>query len=360
MPFLPKVLPLIKRDYWGLKANTLLLLTIILFPMAFGLMFGTFKTVVPRSAPSAVFPEPGAGEEDIRAAIGICSMFSKTTAEPSFEEKKLFREERYFYVGAQKGFPLNGPVNVYIDASFSPISELSPYIKDMILYEISRWKGLEPEINILERGKPALPFQFFTPGIAILLTAAVGFIIIPFSLAQDKEALPRVLSMVPASSFIAGKLAFALIIVAVQLALLILAQNLAGVPGAGSDMGPWTFLTIGLSTVFFSSLGLSLMFLTGFAEAGKQLNAFLFGLTVVLSGAIYPVGFFPKLPVFGELFQSLALANPSYYFTLLARGFWLRGLGPGIFWDYLGIAVLCSVAATGLFTYSITRMRKHG
>jgi hypothetical protein len=361
MGLLSGLLPILKRDYWGVKSNTLLLVVILLFPMAFGFMFGTFKNIVPKSAPSAIFPEPGAGEEDMRAAGGILSYFSKTSIEKDFDKNKLFREEYYFFVGIPRGFRQGQQrIDVYVDASMSPVSELSPYVKEMILYGLSRRAGWEPEINVVQVGREILPFQYFVPGIVVLLAAAVGLIIVPFSLSQDKEVMSRVLASVSTASFVAGKLAFATVLALAQLAVLILTQLSAGTSqGAILYINPWTFITLVCAAVFFTSIGVAVAFFTRFEEAGKQINAGLLGATLVFSGAVYPVGFFPSLPVFGDVLQSVGRANPAYFLVVLMRGFGVRGIGPEVLLDYVALSLAFTVGSVLLLFYCVRRF-KHG
>ncbi|MFH0817306.1 MAG: hypothetical protein V1909_01600, partial [Candidatus Micrarchaeota archaeon] len=252
------ILPLLKREYWGIRANTLLLLVVIVLPLSLGLMFGTLKNIAPKNAPSGIFPEIGANEDDVRAADGILSVFSKTKIEQSMDENKLYREEFYFFVGVPRGFKKNATdVRVYIDSSMSPVAELSPYVRDMILYGLSQWYGWTPKLEIIKVGKDVLPFQYLVPGIAVLLCSAVGLVIIPFSLSQDKEVLARVLSSVSTFSFVVGKLSFAAILAFLQVAILLSTQSLAGANSSFFLFSFWPALTLLCSVIFFTSLGIS-------------------------------------------------------------------------------------------------------
>ncbi|MFH1448580.1 MAG: ABC transporter permease [Candidatus Micrarchaeota archaeon] len=355
----PKTLSLLKREYWGVKTNTLLLVILLAFPMTFGFMFGTFTNIIPKNAPAAVFPEAGATGEDVSSAEDILSFFSKTSVEPEFNERKLFREEYYFFVGVPKGFRRgDGEVDVYIDASMSPIAEISPYVKDMILYEFSKVFDWEPRINIIKLGSDVLPFQYFVPGVIILLTSVVGLIILPFSSSRDRLVFGRVLANVSVPAFVTSKLVFAVMLALIQLGILVITQLAAGASGSTIlDINVWSLSVICCSAVFFASAGMSVMFLTRFSEAGKQINAGLLGFVLMFSGAFYPVGFFPSIPGVGDLLQSISRANPSYLFVLLMRGFGIRGLGPELFTDYIAAIVVWSIASILLFAYTVRRMK---
>ncbi|MFH1470908.1 MAG: hypothetical protein ABIF01_04120 [Candidatus Micrarchaeota archaeon] len=353
--------PILKRDYWGLKGNALLLLVILIAPISLGLAFGTIKNAIPKSAPSAVFPEFGASAEDLRAAQAMASLFSKSSIEEQMDEDKLFREEYYFLVGVPAGFKNeSNDINIYMDSSMSPVSELSPYVHDMILYGLSKWYGWEPKINIVEVGRSVLPFQYLAPGIVLLLSVAMGLIVVPFALSQDKEVLARVLPAVPVRSFVLGKLLFASILAFAELAVLLATQEIAGASGSLFFFNPWFLLVLLLSSIFFTSIGISIMLLTGFGEAGKQVNAGLLALVVMFSGALYPVGFFPLLPALGDVLQTIGRSNPAYFFVILMRGFGLRGLGPGVFLDYLVLALIFTAASVFCFAYLTWRMKKNG
>jgi hypothetical protein len=356
---LSKLFSLLKREYWGISGNTLLIITILVFPIAFGFMFGTFKNVVSKNAPSAVFPLNGAADEDLRFAQSAASLFSKSSIEQDFEESKLFREEYYFYVGIPKGFKQNsGSMDVYIDSSMSPVSELSPYVRQMVLYGFSKWAGVEPKISIIEVGRKVLPFQYFIPGILVILSALIGLVIVPFSLSADKDVLKRVLLGVSEITFISSKFIFASFLSLVQLAVLSITQVASGVPASALFIiSPLSIGTLILATLFFTSIGISVMLLTGFRETGKQLNAGLLGFSIVFSGAFYPVGFFPSLPGFGDLLQVIGRSNPPYIFVLLMRGFGLRGLGLQFFLDYAAIALFTALAAGVLLVCCIRRFK---
>ncbi|MFH1285904.1 MAG: ABC transporter permease [Candidatus Micrarchaeota archaeon] len=362
------LLALFRREILGVNRNVLLLLLILILPLAFGFMFGTFKNIVPRNAPSIVIPSnDNLTQDDMRFANAALSLFSAPTVVSANTPmdllfNKLYREEAYFIVSVPHDIFNSGePVRVYVDASMSPVSELSPYVREMILYELYDWRKYGVDIEINEVGTPALPFQFFVPGVLVLLMVAVGLLVVPFTTSKDSAVFGRVLRSTSPALVAVSKLGFALVLAAIQVVVLILTQKFAGASESSLiSMNAWTLYVLLCTAVSFTSLGLIVLLLTKFQEIGKQINAALFGAVVVFSGIFFPVGFFPSLPILPTFFQTVARFFPTYYSVILTRGFGVRGLAHQIMGDYLAIITVVAVVLLAVLHYSLWRFRKNG
>ncbi|VVB65678.1 ABC-2 family transporter protein [Candidatus Gugararchaeum adminiculabundum] len=404
---LGKIWEMFRRELLSTRKNTLILLLILILPVSLGLMFGTFKEIVPTGAPAIVVPEnANTTQHDLEYINSISSFFSKPTIEQAPDFNKLYREEAYYIIEVPPGTSVQiKRLEIFVDASMSPVAEIAdPYVKEIFLYEFeNRWNVHGIEINIHKVGRKVMPFEYFVPGVIITLLAIVGLIVIPFATSKDADVFRRLSTMTRIESIAASKIMFALALAFFQIFLLLATQVFAGSRGSDavnaitsmftlnfSPMGdllantqqyalinvsPGTILVMLLSAIFFTAAGLAITFWTRFSEAGKQANALLFGGVVLFSGAFYPIGFFPALPaqqIFGWMFepvrgwllswvptffQSISRVFPSYYATIALRGFGVRNLAFGVLQDYVLIIAVSALIALGILYYSIVRLR---
>ncbi len=356
-----KFLALMKKDAIGVRRSALLVLVVLILPVAFGFMFGTFKNILPRGTPSAIVAESeNVSEKDMRFAFTILDYFSEPKAERVVDESKLFREETYFILVVPPGLlDKQSTVRVVVDSSMTPVADLTPVVVGSIRDALHSAGYYNIEIEVEKKGRSILPFEFFVPGVLLMLSAGVGLLLTPFFTARDKNVFPRLMGAVSTPVYIADKMVFALLLIGIQAALLLLTQLYFGSAGESLfKLNEWSALTLAITTIYFASFGLSIMLITRFSEAGKQINAFLFGAVAVFSGAFYPVGFFPLIPGLGNILQTISKSLPTYYSTVLLRSFGARGLGIGLFEDYFAVISISAVAGIVLLHYSIERLKK--
>jgi len=349
---LAKTKALLKREFLGVRRNSLLLLIIIILPIAFGIMFASFRQIIPKSTPALIIPEnKEVTQEDLRFTATLLSYFSSPKIEldkqKAFDE--LTREEVYFIVSAPKDIKsAQGEVVIYVDNSLTPLSEVSDYVVETIQFELGKL-SYYPRIRMSKIGRAILPLEFFVPGVIILLLAGIGLLLIPFSAIRDLQVIQRLLPQVPIATLIISKIAFGFFIALVQILLLFLTQKYLEVPIM--DLGFWSIAIMLVTSISLISLGLAVVFLAKFSDSSKYVNSLLFALVIIFSGVFYPVGFLPNY------LQAIAKLFPTYYSGVLIRAFGIKEASAGLFTDYISVVVGFFVLSLALLLYSAWRFK---
>jgi ABC-2 type transport system permease protein len=354
MPSLGKLKALFEREFLIVERDALMLLLIILLPVAFGIMFASFKQVIPKSTPASVIPESSeVSEVDLRfAAFSVLSQFCSPSIDSREEAfRKLSREEVYFVVSIPEGVREGrGTVKVYVDNSLSPVAELSNYVVEILTYELGQ-VGFHPEISVEKLGKPILPIEYFTPGVVMFLLATAGILIVPFNTVKDRNIISRVLSSVTLGEFVASKLFFSLLLASLQIAILLISQSYLELPIL--SINPLSILTMILASLALTTTGLLIAFAFKLSNIARYVCSFLFGFITTFSGLFYPPGFLPLY------LQPIPKILPTYYALILLRSFSVKGEEAGVFLDYFVIVLLWLVASLILLHYFARRFR-HG
>ncbi|MEW6329484.1 MAG: hypothetical protein AB1468_05185, partial [Candidatus Micrarchaeota archaeon] len=153
---LRKIKALLLREALGVRRNVLLLLLIVVLPVAFGVMFGTFKEFIPRSTPSMAVPENGSvGADDMRFANFTLALFSTPVIGEDNQSivNALLREEVYFGIVVPSGVrEAKGVISVYVDSSMAPVAEASDYVVGMIRRELREW-NYYPTFKLVKVGR---------------------------------------------------------------------------------------------------------------------------------------------------------------------------------------------------------------
>ena len=347
-----KLKALVGRDFLTIERNVLMLLFIILLPVGFGIMFASFKEVIPKSTPASVIAaDANVSDADMRfATYSILSQFCSPTVDSRDDAfRKLSREESYFVVSVPAGIREGkGNVTIYVDSSLSPVAEVSGYVVEILTYELGR-AGLSPQITVVRIGSQITPIEYFAPGVMLILLALAGVVIVPFNTIKDSGIMSRVLSSVNIWEFICSKLLFSLILALVQIAMLLVTQSYLEMPLM--NINYLSAAAIILTSFALTSTGMFVAFALKLSNTGRYVCALIFGLVTAFSGALYPVGFLPSY------LQVVPKILPSYYALVVLRGFAVKGLGAGIVQDYIGIVFLWLIASVALFYYFARRFR---
>ncbi len=350
---LRKIKALLLRELLGVRRNVLLLLLIVVLPIAFGVMFGTFKEFIPRSTPSMAVPEnESVGADDMKFANFTLALFSTPVVGKDNQTivNALLREEIYFGIVVPPGVhEAEGVISVYVDSSMAPVAEASDYVVGMIRRELREW-NYYPTFKLVKVGRAIMPLEFFVPGIIILLIAAAGFLVLPFSTMRDSLVFDRLLTNVSLAGIALSKLIFGLALALIQVLFLLATQRFLGAPII--EINFWSAYVIVASALSFTALGLAFVFLARFSELGRYLNVLAFGAVVVLSGIFYPVGFMPPL------IQTVCKLTPTYYSVLLVRYFGVKGGAFPLVGDYVTIVTAFGIACLALLIFSIWRLRR--
>jgi hypothetical protein len=352
MTVIGKLKALVGREFLTVERNALMLLFIILLPIAFGVMFASFKQVIPMSTPASVIPENSSvTEADMRfATFSILSQFcspSVDTREDAF--RKLSREESYFVVSVPPGIREGkGTITVYVDSSLSPLAEVSDYVVEILKYELGQ-AGFHPEIRVEKLGRRVMPIEYFAPGVVVLILSIMGILVVPFNTVKDRGIISRVFSSVNLWEFAASKLLFSLFLASIQVALLLATQSYLELPVM--NINSLSVLMFILTSFALTSTGLFIVFALKLSNVGRYVCSLLFGVITAFSGLLYPPGFLPSY------LQPISKVLPTCYALILLRSFGVKGVGAGIFLDYIGMVFLWLVISLALFYYFARRFK---
>jgi ABC-2 type transport system permease protein len=185
---------------------------------------------------------------------------------------------------------------------------------------------------------------FLVPGLIAYIAMITAVISTALSIVREKErGTIEQIRMAPldALSFIVGKsLPYLVISLVAELAIIVLAMLLFGLPMRGS----WLMLLAALSLFLVGALGLGLL-ISSIAET--QQVAFQLALlssflpTLMLSGFIFPIASMPTV------LRAITYVVPARYFLVALRGIVLKGVGLSVVWvDFLALAVYGAVVLT--------------
>jgi ABC-type multidrug transport system permease subunit len=352
MTFMGRLRALVGRDFLTIERNALMLLFILLLPVGFGIMFASFKQVIPKSTPASVIAaDANVSDADMRfATYSILSQFCSPSVDSREEAfRKLSREESYFIVSVPAGIRNGkGTVTIYVDNSLSPLAEVSDYVVEILKYELGK-AGFYPEITVDKIGTRILPVEYFAPGVVMILLAVAGILVVPFNTMKDSNMMSRVLSSVNAWEFIASKLLFSLLLALIQVAILLATQNYLEMPIM--NINYLSAAIIILTSFALTSTGMFIAFALKLSNTGRYICSLLFGLVVSFSGMLYPPGFLPSY------LQPIPKILPTYYALVLLRSFAVKGMAWGVLADYIGIVAIWFILSLALFYYFVKRFK---
>jgi ABC-2 type transport system permease protein len=208
---------------------------------------------------------------------------------------------------------------------------------------------VEPRIWYNPQLRSAL---FLVPGLIAYIAMITAVISTALSIVREKErGTIEQIRMAPldAFSFIAGKtLPYFFISLVAELAIMIVAMSLFGLPMRGS----WPLLLIALSLFLVGALGLGLLVSS---IADSQQVAFQVAVlvsflpTLMLSGFIFPIA---SMPAF---LRGVTYVVPARYFLIALRGILLKGVGAGTIWvELLALTVYAAV----VLAFATVRLRR--
>jgi ABC-2 type transport system permease protein len=193
---------------------------------------------------------------------------------------------------------------------------------------------------------PAEPtaIGYFTPAVVVLLLQHIAVSLASLSMVRDRllgaMEVYRVAPVRPLEIIVGKSLSYGLLLGVVGAGLVLLVNQLLGVPILGAPI--WAVVTLGL--LLFSSLGLG-FFIAGFAETETQAVQLAM---LVLLASIFFGGFFLALDTLWAPIRTISYLLPVTFGSLDLRDVMLRGVVPDL--GSLGvlalIGVLCYVGAS--------------
>lgn len=343
-----RLLPLLLKEFKLTSKRKALLFMIFGLPLFFGLVFTTYQEAIPSDTPVAIIiDQKNLSQAQINSIMAIARTFSNPHLEPSVEEAtaKLQREEYYVVIEIKRYRSFtDASYVVYYDDSMTPVAAISENLLEILRIRLGATQIEERPIN----RHASLP-EFFFPGVLVMLSVLVGLELVPSTTLEERGVLPRLklYSSLPLN-FVAKVIAGEAVILLQALITKLVYDH------SGSEVGfGWgVLLVLLLTTLYLSLMGLCFVFAFRFEGHSKTLLQVSAGFLVLMSGLLYPVGFFPKV------FQEFARLLPTYYSGVLLRAFMFRDVSVGLFADYLGYLILTVFAFALLDVLLYRRVRE--
>jgi ABC-2 type transport system permease protein len=199
---------------------------------------------------------------------------------------------------------------------------------------------------------PAEPtaIGYFTPAVVVLLLQHIAVSLASLSMVRDRllgaMEIYRVAPVRPLEIILGKSLSYGLLLGVVGAALVLLVNQLLGVPILGQPL--WAVVTLGL--LLFSSLGLG-FFIAGFAETETQAVQLAM---LVLLASIFFGGFFLALDTLWTPIRTISYLLPVTFGSLDLRDVMLRGAVP----DPATLAVLALIGVACYFGASMELSRR--
>ncbi len=334
--------------HWSRRHLLVLVFLLLFVPLAVGGASLVFQDVVPEHIPVAVV-EGDEEVSDTELELVMRSVDPWTDAEvvESREEaeRMLERETIYGIVVVPPDYlepETNATFTLVTDGSIAPFQSPSELIQDLITFELqaagfSENLTVEQEVSGEERGFE----EYLYPGFMMGLLLFIAFTYVPYSLRREEPVLDRLRVESSLESLVATKLTF---LTGLMLVPLIVFHAVAWYYGYGVDTGdPWGIAVLLGTFLLASTVSLTIVVLTRFSRTGQLLNlVVLFGV-LVLSGLVFPRGFFSPLR------STLLELTPTYYAGVIVRSRMLKDSDIALFTDWLiGLALLQLLAVAAL------------
>jgi ABC-2 type transport system permease protein len=188
--------------------------------------------------------------------------------------------------------------------------------------------------------------NFYVPGVIAIIVMLITLMLTSMAVVREKEigTIEQLLvSPITPTEFILGKtLPFALIGYADVLLVAVVGVFWFEVPIRGS----LPLLLVATTFYLMTTLGIGL-FISTVSRTQQQamMSVFFFYFpAVLLSGFMFPIANMPPLV------QYLTYANPLWYFLVILRGIFLKGVGVRVLWPQMAALLLLGVATLAVAT----------
>ena len=352
-----KLCAMLKKDVLISKRNISILFLIILLPMVFGLLSGSFKRTIPRNTPVMIVPQNSdVTQNDMDYVEGWTSLFSKPVIGIDEEEGvyKLQHEEAYlvFVVppNVTQTMTGSGDFEILIDYSFVPVEKISEYVVHNveIYFSTTSFKGSNIVLKKINTRK-TMP-EYMLPGFIMLMISLLALTILPHNMYGEYTIIRRLMIEHSFGSMVVSKILFFMILAAIQLLILRWSEVIVHVETSNIDLE--TLIIVLLSMLYLSSISLSISFFTKFSNAGNLINTLLLFLIILFSGLFYPVGFFPTF------LQKLSMIFPTYYSMVIIRGVMLKDVDILFYSDWLIGLILFTIVTFIILGVSVKKFKE--
>lgn len=343
------LIALLRKEFHWSKHNLLALAFVLLLLPAFFVYASTaFQTVIPRDTPVAVVPQ----DETVSAAdvatvgAGLSAFADPVPADSPADAERMLRRESVYAI-VQVPPDIDDPDNddatfvLTVDGSVVPFTEPSKAIRTIMEFRLDR--ALDSEVTVERRvvgPDNSLP-EYLVPIFLMSVVMLFAFTYVPYNLAREAAVLDRLRAESSLEAVIGAKLVYFSLLMAVPV---VVFQAAAAFLGYAVDaFAPGALLVLLLTFVTLAAVSMTVMVLLRFSMLGRFVNVVLLLGAVGFSGLAYPVGYFSPLR------KELVRMVPTHYAMIVTRSSMQKGLGPGLFVDWLaGLAGFALLALLGL------------
>jgi ABC-2 type transport system permease protein len=339
---------LLKKEFHWSKHNVLaLVLVLLLLPAFFAYTSVAFGTVIPRDAPVAVVPQDDTvSESDMTIVEGGVAAFAdpRVVGDRAEAERMLRREAVYAVVQVPPDIDDPGNANatfvLTVDGSIVPFKEPSKAIRSVMAFQLDRF--LDADVSVERRviGPDNSLSEYLVPIFLLTVIMLFAFTYVPYNLARESAVLDRLRAESSLEAVVGAKLVYFALLMLVPMVVFQAAAAYFGY--AVNSLAVGAIVTLLLTFVFLAAISTTVMVLLRFGTLGRFVNVVLLLGLLGFSGLAYPVGYFSPLR------KELVRMVPTHYSMIITRSSMQKGLGPGLFADWLvglaGVTVLALAA----------------
>jgi ABC-2 type transport system permease protein len=340
---------LLRKEFHWSKHNLLALgFVLLVLPAVFVGASTAFQTVIPRDTPVAVVPQDDSvsAADMARVGAGMTAVSEPVSAESPEDAERMLRRETVYAI-VQVPPDIDDPDNedatfvLTVDGSIVPFTEPSKAIRTIMEFRLDR--ALAADVTVERRvlgPENSLP-EYLVPIFLMALVMLVAFTYVPYNLARETAVLDRLRAEASLEAVVGAKLVYFTLLLLVPLVVFQAAAAALGYAVNALSLG--AVLALGLTFVALAALSMTVMVLLRFGTLGRFVNVVVLIGLVGFSGLAYPVGYFSPLR------KELVRMVPTHYAMIVTRSSMQKGLGPGLFADWLaGLAGFALVALLAL------------
>jgi len=343
------LIALLRKEFHWSKHNLLALAFVLLLLPAFFVYASTaFQTVIPRDTPVAVVPQ----DETVSAAdvatvgAGLSAFADPVPADSPADAETMLRRESVYAI-VQVPPDIDDPDNdnatfvLTVDGSIVPFTEPSKAIRTIMEFRLDR--ALDSEVTVERRvvgPDNSLP-EYLVPIFLMAVVMLFAFTYVPYNLAREAAVLDRLRAESSLEAVVGAKLIYFSLLMVVPVVVFQAAAGFLGYAVDAFTLG--ALLALLVTFVALAAVSMTVMVLSRFSMLGRFVNIVLLLGVLGFSGLAYPVGYFSPLR------KELVRMVPTHYAMIVTRSSMQKGLGPGLFADWLaGLTGFALLALLGL------------
>lgn len=349
------LLSLLKKEALTVRRNLgLFLVLLVIVPAA--LAFGTsvYQQTIPEDIPVGVAPASAeTTETDLQLVRGGVQFFATPVEYESRSAavRDLHREQVYLVFVVPPGLTdENASVNVTVvtDRANAPLRDPTNLTLDLLEAQFDRFMPADVSIERERVGTGRSFAEFMLPSALFGLIVIYALVYLPYQVREERRVLDRLRTETRLGYVVGSKLAFYGALVVVPAATVTATSRYLGY-GFGA-LAPATLGVLALTFLYLATAGLAVLFFLRLRQAAVFVNLGLAVGGLVLSGMVYPVGFYSATR------KAISRSLPTHYSLITLRSTMLRETPLSMYSDYLlwlaGTFVAAAfVLAVGLVAY---------